>query len=244
MSNPPPFAEYPRPEYGPSGYDRPPGVYFEAIGEAWNLVRKDLGHWVAATVVLAVITFALTRPINILTESLLPRQGSIDDMMTGLGVAIAAQLGLSIIPMAVQQVLLVGMVSMGVRKARGEYINVSMIFEPFRRFGSLFLTTLLFTLVTYASSLACCLPYLFFVPVLILMPTVAYLKQLGPFDALSLTFDICKAHWAGLLALLIVLTVIVLAGLFACLVGALITIPLAIVTLSIHYRAFFESSPA
>lgn len=241
MSN---YAEYPRPS-GPNipYYGRGPGVYFEAIGEAWDLVRQDLGHWIAATVVLLAVTYGLSIPLTFLTQSLIPTRGSFDDMMTGLGKYYVIQMLVSIVPTALSYVLIVGMVSMGVRKARGEYINVGMIFEPFRRFGSLFLTTLLFTLVTYAALFVCCLPTFFFTPVLLLMPTVAYLQELGPIDALSVTFDACKAHWLGLLALTLVTLLLAFAGVIVCCVGVLISVPIALVTYSIHYRAFFESTP-
>ena len=241
MSPPPPFVEYPRPGFSPA---RGPGVYFESIGEAWTIVRQNLGDWVAATVVLFVLSIALLLPIIPLTQSMMPVGTASPDFMMRLLVAFGVQLLLSLVPMIVQQILMVGMISMGVRKLRGEYINVGMVFEPFRRFGTLSLTTLLYTLVLYASGLACGLPALFFGPVLVLMPTVAYLKGVSPVEALSLTFDHCRSHWLSLLGLLIVAGLVAALGGCACLVGVLVTYPIFFVVLAIHYRAFFESDPA
>lgn len=218
---------------------RGPGVHFDAIGEAWDLVRKDLGHWIAATLVLVVVGFALQKPVDLFMDGRIPERPRFDqfgEYLTGS----ALEYLLSSIPDSVTSVLIVGMVLMGVRKARGEYIDVGMMFEPFRRFGTLFLVNLLYTLISTASALACLLPALYFVPVLVLMPTVAYLKKVGPLDALSLTFDACRSHWLGLLGLSIVLLLILVAGLCACLVGVLFAWPLVCVVLAIHYRAFFE----
>ena len=232
------MAEYPRPNAG-SLLARGPGVYFEAVGEAWNLVRKDLGHWIAATLVLFVTAYALKTPVDLLTAGWIPARPRLDQVGQVLGVLALRPL-LYAVPNSITSVLAVGMVLMGVRKARGEYIDVGMMFEPFRRFGTLFATNLLFLLIATAATLACLLPSLFVVPVLLLMPTVAYLKGVGPFEALGLTFDACKAYWAGLFALVAVLGIILLAGLLACGVGLLLAWPIYCVVLAIHYRAFFE----
>ena len=239
--NPPPFAEYPRPDRGTFAADgRGPGVYFEAIGEAWGLVMKDLGHWIAATLVYAVLVYALSLPVNLLTRSLTPAHPRLDQLGQVFGV-FGLRLVLNLVPAAITTTLHVGMVAMGVRKARGEYINVSMIFEPFRRFGAVGGSSLLLFVIAFASTLACVFPVLFFGPVLTLMPVVAYFRGVGPLEALSLTFDRCKPYWASLLALMIVMGLVLIAGLLACVVGILVAWPLYCVVLGIHYRAFFES---
>lgn len=229
---------YPRPDSGPH-LGRGPGVYFSAIGKAWELVVKDLGHWIAATLVLFIVAFALKAPVDLLTANWFPARPRFDQM-GGYFVALAVRGALYTVPYSITNILSVGMILMGVRKARGEYIDVGMMFEPFRRFGTLFATNLLFLLIAIASTLAGILPSLFIVPTLMLMPTVAYLKGVGPLEALGRTFDACKVHWPGLLALSLALSVILLGGLLACGVGLLLAWPIYCVVLAIHYRAFFE----
>jgi len=244
MSNQPPFAEYPRPSQGPSfgaPYGRGPGVYFDAIGESWGIVKKDLGTWIAATIVTAAIYYAMIFTVNLAIPPLTPAELRSFDL-SRIGGRFALQMALTMIPASIFQIMIAGMIAMGVKKLRGEYINVGMIFEPFRSFGTLFLTSLLYSLVTFAATMACLLPGLFFTPVLMLMPAVAFMKNVGPVEALSITFDTCKAHWAGLLGLYILIVLLALVGSCACLVGALFTAPMCIVVLAIHYRAFFESS--
>lgn len=243
MSDQPPYAEYPRPEGGGyTGSGRGPGVYFEAIGEAWNMVRQDIGHWVAATIVLFFIVLALRIPLYLLNQAMMPATPS-PGQMGQIGVAFVVNLLLGLIPVAVQTVLTTGMIAMGVRKARGEYINVSMMFEPFSRFGAVFGSGLLYTLVVIASAIACFFPSLYFSPILVLMPTVAFLKGVGPVDSLSLTYNRCKNYWASLLALTFVLGLVVFAGVCVCGVGLLVAFPIYCIVWAIHYRAFFESGP-
>ena len=233
-----PYAQYPRPgQGGVTPGSRPPGVYIDAIGEAWNLVLKDLGHWVAATIVYFVIVYALSIPIMLLTGALLPARPRFDQIFGIL----AIQMTLYIVPIAISSVLIVGMVSMGVRKSRGEYINVGMMFEPFRRFGSVVGACFLCWVVTFAAAVALFLPFLYFAPILVLLPIVAYQKEIGPIEALSLTYDRCKGHWLGLLGLCFLLWLVSLAGFLACCVGIFVAYPIVMVTLGIHYRAFFES---
>ena len=241
--NQPPHAEYPRPDSGRFAGVRGPGVYFEAIGEAANLVVKDLGHWIAATVVYLVALFALKLPIDLVFGASTPATPRLDDLPRYFGILLLRAV-VGIVPASIESILIVGMVAMGVRKLRGEYINVGMIFEPFRSFGKLFGTNLVYLTIVFAAALACVLPFFFFAPVLVLMPTVAYLKRLGPLEALGTTFDACKGQWAGLLALTLVLGLIQILGLCACGVGILVAFPIYCLVLAIHYRAFFESEPA
>ena len=240
MADQPPFAEYPRPGGSASFSGRGPGVYFEAIGEAWGLVTKDLGHWVAASLVYFILVYGLTLPITLLTQSLMPTRPQTNQLGLVFGV-LGLQTLLNLIPASITSTLQVGMIAMGVRKSRGEAINVGMMFEPFRRFGPVFGSTLLYYVIIVAALLACGFPVLFFGPVLLLMPTVTYLRTIGPVESLSLTFNRCKPYWASLLALTIVLTLIIMAGAIVCGVGLLVAWPIYCVVLGIHYRAFFES---
>lgn len=246
MSNqPPPFAEYPRPsnDGGFQFYNRGPGVYFSAIGEGWNFMMSDLGTWIAATIVYFVVAYGLSLPISILTQPMmLQYERSGPNQLQGLLTAFAIQMTLNLIPTAITATLGVGMISMGVKKVRGEYINVGMIFEPFKRFGTIFAASLLYYLICFAATLACVLPVFFFGPVLYLVPVVAYIRGVNPMEALSMTFDACKAHWLGLLGLYFVLGLVILLGFCACGVGALFAWPTFCLVMAIHYRAFFESS--
>lgn len=243
MSN---YSEYPRPEMSaPPGYGRGPGVYFDAIGEAWTLVWKDAGHWIAATILYFVIGWVASLPGSLITGALMP--GATRSATPNLGAVfpiLGLQLVLSLIPTALTNVLMVGMIAMGVRKSRGEYINVSMIFEPFTQFGRVFGSSMLYSVIVFAAILACVLPALYFAPVLALMPTVAYLRGINPVESLSLTYDTCKSHWAGLFGLLFVTGIVAALGFCACGVGILVTWPMYCLVLGIHYRAFFESGPA
>lgn len=241
MANQPPpnYAEYPRPSFGAPGFGRGPGVYFDAIGESFNIVKQDLGQWIAATIVYFVVYYALAIPISLIVQPMMTAAGN--DAARVIPI-LGLQMALNVIPVAIQLVMMTGMITMGVRKSRGEYINVGMMFEPFKNFGSVVGSGILYYVIIVASMLACVLPAFFFIPVLFLMPVVAYLKQVGPIQALSMTFDACKPHWAGLLALTFVIGLIAGAGACLCLVGLLITWPMYCVVYGIHYRAFFESA--
>ena len=239
MADMPPFAEYPRPDVR---FGRGPGVYLEAIGEAWSLVRQDLGHWVAATVVLLVAGYAALLPFGpllLVVAASLQR----DPLGPGLASLLGGELAAGVVLFTVQGLLQAGMIGLGVRKARGEYINVGMIFEPFRRFGTMVGALLLNAVVLGAAAAACFLPLLYFLPVLLLMPTVAHLRGLGPVESLSTTFDACKRFGLGLLALHLVMGALLGASMLCLVLPVLVTYPIYCVTMAIHYRAFFESAP-
>jgi|GEM_PF-4289185 len=53
----PQFANYPRASFGPAS--RPPGVYFETIGEAWQIFNQDTGTWILSVLVAGLISVPL-----------------------------------------------------------------------------------------------------------------------------------------------------------------------------------------
>jgi hypothetical protein len=236
---PPSYAEYPRPS---QPFGRGPGVYVDAISEAWTLVRKDLGNWIAGTLLFIVLAYAMIIPIALITAPLSPKTPGAPDYAQRSLLAFAVQTVLNIIPMGIMNMLMAGLIGMGVRQARGEYINVGMIFEPFRRFLPNLGTGILVQLAFILSLAACIIPAFFVIPVLFLAPTVAYLKEVSPGDAISMTFNACKRHWMGLFGLLFITGLIAGLGVCACGIGLLFTYPIYFVVLAIHYRAFFESA--
>ena len=239
MANQPPFAEYPRPNLS---FGRGPGVYFDAIGESWTIVRQDLGTWLAATLIMIVLTLVAVTPI---LPFFVPSYLAATQNRATSGQFVTATISyflLILVSNGVQSFFLTGLVGMGVRKLRGETIEVGMVFDPFRSFGRVLGTILLFSVILFAASLVCGLPVLYFGPVLLLMPTVSMLQTRGATDAFSTTFAACKAHWGGLLGLSIVMYLIVVVSVYICCVPVLATLPMAAVVLAIHYRAFFESS--
>lgn len=245
MSNfPPNNVEYPRPGGTPNySYNgRGPGVYFDAIPEAWAMVRRDLGTWVAGVLLFLVLTYAMLIPVGLLTAPLSPKDPMASDYLQRTLVATLIQSFINILPTAIMNMLMAGLIGIGVRQARGEYINISMIFEPFKRFGPNFAASLLAAAIFFASLIAFVLPAFFFYPVLILMPAVAFLKELGPKESLVTTFNACKSHWLGLLCLLFITGLVAGLGVCACCVGILFTYPIYFAVMAIHYRAFFESS--
>jgi len=236
---PPSYAEYPRPS---QPYGRGPGVYFDAISEAWQMVRSDFGPWVAGTLIFLVLLFALGYPVGRLTASMNPTDPYAGDFWSRFLGAFAVRSALNVVPTAISNMMMAGLVGMGVRQLRGEPISVSMMFDPFRRFLPNFGTSLICSIIFLVSTFACLIPALFFVPVFMLAPTVGFLKELSPSDALSTTFNMCKGYWIGLLGLTFVAGIIAALGVCACGIGLLFTYPIYFGVLAIHYRAFFEPS--
>lgn len=241
MANEPPFAEYPRPS-GPSfGYNgRGPGVYFDAIGESWNIVRQDLGTWMVTSLVFFILSMVVLAPVLAIY---IPASMAMQTNPSAGSVLlfILSYLLLVAVSSISQQFFLTGMIAMAVRKLRGEPIEFAMLFAPLKNVGPLLGSSALYGVIVFAAVLACGLPALYFGPILLLMPTVAYFRNVGAKASLSTTYETCKPHWGGLLGLSIVMYLIITLSVYVCCVPVLITIPMFAVVMGIHYRAFFES---
>ena len=68
FEQPPPYVQYPRSNFQPSGeFDRPPGVYFDAIADAWELVKRDLGTWIAMFLLSGIVGILIAAPFHVVS---------------------------------------------------------------------------------------------------------------------------------------------------------------------------------
>ena len=242
MDNPPPqFSQYPRPGFPGGGYPtpywRPPGVYFEAIGDAWKLVSEDLGIWVgSAALVLGLIVLQTVISQLIMNGgTLLPRPRAFDWSAFATSEAVALTFAVF------TNILQAGMMWMAVKKARGGELTFSDAFAGFRRFGTVLGSGILVGLLYIVGALCCLVPAFYILGALCLTPVVAIDQPVDSLEVIRRCYAAMKSNAWMMFLLVFVAGIVASLGFCACGVGALFSMPLYCATIGLHY--FYNFPP-
>ena len=169
-------------------------------------------------------------------------------------VAILTIAGLTVIgPVIIAGPLMFGYFRVVQTRLKGEPATIGDVFQGFRDFGKGFLTALLLTLIALGVGVVAAI--LMFIPVLgvllsiciylvvgpmffFVMP-IAALSEVSPTDAISRSVKFCFANFWKMVLLSLVLGLIAMAGSLLCGIGALFTVPLAIVATVAAYNEYY-----
>lgn len=238
---PPNYANYPRPGYTGSG-DRPPGVYFETIGEAWNLMSKNLGLWVGASAVGAILILIAMIPYYVVAIGSTLAQLANDrptETATGLGAELFSVL-LSFLGSMVSTVVMASLGKMALMALRGQTVVFSDLFLGFKRFIPIAMTGLAYSVLCTVGFLMCLVPGVFVVGALAFATLIAADQEVGPIDAIRMSYEALKKHAWMMFLLLLVLGVLMYVSAICC-VGMLFTLPLMSIVIAMHYNYFFPN---
>jgi uncharacterized membrane protein len=254
----PPPGYPPPPGYGPPpgypaapGYGPPPGSGF-SIGEAWawawNKFKKNLGPLILAALVYGVIGVVVHGLVFVLMGGATANTSGVDD---DYGASFAASLGtvgtlvLSIVSFVFGIFVQAGFLSGGLDLADGRPVTVGSFFKP-RNFGTVILAGALLSVISVVLDLLSLagplLGLLSFLAVAVFtffaLFTIAFAtdRGLAPIDALKASVNTVQSHIGETLVSFLVQGVLVVAGLFACVVGILATGPLALLVQVYTYR--------
>jgi hypothetical protein len=151
--------------------------------------------------------------------------------------------GLAFLPVAgwvVGIVLVGGLDYLFIRRIRGETVQAGDVFAGFNlAFLHLTMAGLVKWLLTSLGFVLCILPGIYLGVAYVFALPLVIDKKMEFWPAMELSRLVVHRHWWSTFGLVIVLALIVLAGLAACLVGALVTVPVATASLMYVYEDLF-----
>jgi len=218
------------------GYSMPPSVRFEAIGEAWNIVKENLGTWAVVTLIYAVISIVISVAIQFALSGagLLP---PIDSQNSDFSAAYVIGYIINfVVTMALNAFFTGGLLRMAARAARGESVTIGDLFSASDVLLQMFLVSLLSALAVYLGLFLCLIPGILIGIRLYFAPFLVADQRMGAIDAMKRSWAAIQGHGLNLFLFGLVAGLVYCAGALACGVGALITAPIAIVAVAIVYR--------
>lgn len=250
MQVPPSYASYPRGPGGSGGnsdpYYRYPGVHLEAFGDGWRMVKSNIGPWLA----LAFLLFAVSGVVYagmffLVPQTSAPTAGSDPNALIGTMVNLyVTSYAQGFLPGVLIQFFVVVLQNYAVRQAAFGEVGIEEGFVIFRRFGPVLATVILCQLINTVAYLLCFIPGLLTTGLLVLAPLIAANQECSPVEAIKRSVETLKPHLGGMAGFVILTGLVSGAGFIACCFGVIVTIPIAMAAIGLHYHYFFPPFPA
>lgn len=211
--------------YSPSQPSRGPQISFDSISEAWKYLQPNLGPWIGATLIYAVVTGVFS--------ALSPKDSA------GQPEIGAAYWMLSLLSFVSGQFLLGGLMRMAIHTVRTGRAEFGLLFSTFDVLPALLIAGILTPIASAIGFLLCIVPGLLLLGLFLFVNPLIVDQKKGAIEAISTSFNALKSQMWMALLYVIVLGLVLLAGLIACGVGILVTLPLILLAIAVTYRDFF-----
>ena len=248
---PPPPGGYPPPPPPGGGYAPPPpgyGVSRYSIGEglswAWQKFTKNPVPLIVATLVFWLIGVALNYLLGLATDAVSPETITAYDSGDGLietTTRITTGAGLAVFLLgAVVQILVKGAIASAgygglLDIANGDKVSVGSFFRP-RNIGAVVVAALIVDILTIFGLVLLILPGLAVLLFTWFSAVAIVDRNLSPIDGIRASFDIVKTNFGQVLLAALTFLALQLVGLLLCVVGLLVTIPVAYLFMVYTYR--------
>ena len=248
---PPPPGGYPPPPPPGGGYAPPPpgyGVSRYSIGEglswAWQKFTKNPVPLIVATLVFWLIGVALNYLLGLATDAVSPETITAYDSGDGLietTTRITTGAGLAVFLLgAVVQILVKGAIASAgygglLDIANGDKVSVGSFFRP-RNIVAVVVAALIVDILTIFGLVLLILPGLTVLLFTWFSAVAIVDRNLSPIDGIRASFDIVKANFGQVLLAALTFLALQLVGLLLCVVGLLVTIPVAYLFMVYTYR--------
>jgi hypothetical protein len=212
------------------------------LSRSWELLKKHFGPIVGISLLVLVIMIVMNQLLGLLTSP--PTKDMVLNRRISVG-GILIILGVSILGTPIYTILIAGLYKYYLKLIRGESAGIGDAFSGFGpAIGQLALLGLVSGLLNMVAFLFCVLPSIYLsVAWTFAMPLVID-RGMGFWQAMELSRKVVTKHWFLVFAFILVMGLVAAAGLIACCVGVLATVPLFWVALMYAYEDIFGRQTA
>ena len=208
----------------------------DVIGEAWNVLKPQIGMWIAATLIYFVIAGIFSTPRAIVQASIQTQMQNGQTPSPGASILVSI---LGLLSWVVSAVLSAGLIKMAIHQVRTGRADIGEMFSITSVIGSVLIAALLTTIATVLGLCACGVGAIIVGLGLLMTNPLIVDQQANAIDAIKRSWDVCKGNLGGLFVLSLVLGLINIGGACACGVGLFVTFPLSQIAIALVYRDLF-----
>jgi uncharacterized membrane protein len=202
----------------------------DCLTRSWELVKKHFWPIVGITLLVLVVIGVVNQLIGLVTRP------AINDMILNRRVSVGAILlicGVSIL-------LIAGLYKYYLKLIRGESAGIADAFSGFGpATGQLALLGLVSGILNMLAFCLCVLPSVYLTVAWTFSIPLVVDRGMGFWQAMELSRKVVTKHWFLVFALVLVVGLVAVAGIIACCIGLLVTIPIAWVALMYAYEDIF-----
>lgn len=230
-------------------YTAPPQVDFGWLGKGWDLFKAKAGMWVGALFIFLLANAAIFGLVGLLTGywaqfgpifNAASRPGSPPPVPTSPFANLGPNLLTGILAGAFQSILQAGLLNMALKQARGQDVSINDMFSVFSLALPLlvsgFFVNLLYGLGTYL----CIAPGVILYALWMFTPLLIIDRKLGPFQAMSESWNLLKSNWLMAGAYVFVAGLLIFVSAIPLGLGLLVSIPTVLLSIAVGYLAFTQ----
>lgn len=223
---------------------QPARVRLEAIGEAWSLLKQNLGTWVLTTLVYVALIYAISFAVQLVLRAIglgIPQPQPGQAPQLGAGFAFGTLLS-TLLNFVLGAFFTGGLFRMAVKQARGLPVSVGDLFSAGDVIGPLIVAALLSGIGMNIGFLLCIIPGLILAGLWMFTNPLIVEKNMGGIDAMRLSFNTLKGDLVMSAVFVFLAGLVGASGVLLCGVGALFTLPLLYLSVAVLYRDFFPAT--
>lgn len=236
---PPTFQGYPR--FADNGIvaPPPPEIRFRSLGEAWAIVRRDIGTWGTAGLVAVILSMLIAAPLQTIGNIVATGSPVGREFQTMTLFSWWIYISVNIIATMASQLVNVGLQHMALVRIRTGVTDLANMFTGFRNIFGIIGTQIFVTLLITSGTALLVIPGLYAYAVLILAPLIAADQNVDPVEAIKRSYRAIRGKALPMFFFIVVGGLVSGLGFFACCVGLIFTLPIFHIALALHYHAFF-----
>ena len=230
------------------GFAPRPQISFDVIGEAWGILQKQMGVWIPAMLIVALIQgviyaimMAVAMPHNMTPISPTPGNPfptSAPPTFSPLFPVFGLVLGI------VGVTLTGGLYRMAIKQFRGQPPSIGDLFSATDAIVPLLMAGVLMYIATLLGACACGVGALVVTGLLMFTIPLIVDKGMGAIEAMSTSWNTLKGEWLMATVFYLVISIVASSGGILCGIGILVTAPLALLSMAVLYRNYFLGSGA
>lgn len=204
------------------------------LGESWKVLQSRMGEYIGMVLVAGIlgyiISFVIQLPFNILFPTLV-------DQNVGLAfAALGLQIVVSMLAQGIGYIFYAGIMIFTLKQLRGEQAKFEDLFIAFKNPAPYFVGGLLYGLATAIGVLACCVGSIAIAGLLMFMFPLIHDRKLSGVAAFQESINLLKDQWPMAMAYIFCTALFSIAGIIACGIGVLVTMPIMYIAPALAYH--------
>lgn len=228
----------------------PPGVTFDAFGEAFARMRENAGVFIGAGAVAVILPAIIQQVVSVFSN--LIAFGSItgassEPSLTGLITSIGVSVVLTLLTAGVQYGLYMGLALMGMDAILGRPVEFR-VFDGFKNFLNLTIVCALILIMMIVGFVLLIIPGLIVIALTCFAPMYVITENLKPVEAIQKSINVTKPYIFPMIGFLIVMGLLCLVGVCLCFVASFYFYPVAYIAFAYLFLAnnpeYLQQAPA
>jgi hypothetical protein len=208
------------------------------ISRSWELVKNNFWPVVGVSTLILILIVGFGQIIGLFTRPVINAMITQHQFSVG-GISFVVLLNILATPVNI--VLTAGLLKYFLMLIRGEPATVGDAFSGFGpMIGQLLLLGLVMNLLILIGLVLCVIPGIFLQVAWLFSVPLVIDRQMNFWNAMELSRKMVCKHWFMVFAFLIVYGLVVMAGIIACCIGILVTVPIGLGAWMYAYETIFS----